>query len=272
MVNILIGYILDGKALDTKWQQLYKVDENGVAIEVIYFDMQKNLVLDSDEKVLFQSNGEKVDVENDWGHRGGTYTYAFKGYLGAGTTIVTNRRIIHYRIPDPLMTGMDYSDPLGGIISGTGPVLKSKEAKKRGMLEFCELSYNNIVGITSFNSDSAIQYYSLTNWERHNYRIFSSGANLIEKQIYEAVVECLKTREIRRVEGKKHLSIIYGELGSIHIKLFWKRDDLIKKANKYRNRKKYDKAIVQYQKILEIFPNDENTKRKIETLSKNKGD
>ena len=50
------------------------------------------------------------------------------------------------------------------------------------------------------------------------------------------------------------------------IKKHWKRDDLIKKAKKYEKKAKFEKAIVQYKKMLEIFPDDGETKNKIEEL------
>lgn len=260
-----IGYLKNGYLLDQHWSVVRK-GEIGKEEPIRIIDDHSRLIFNNEEKRLLHIDKMKMDIYNGWGARHSTITYAFKGYLGAGETVVTNQRILHFRKIDPVMTAMDYSDPFGGLITGTGPVLKAMEAKKRGMFEFCELPLHEIAAITSFNSGSSIKYATFLKWKLHDTRIYDEGhSNPWEREIFNVVQDCLKQKEMKRFEGK-HLTITYSEM-AVHVKNYWKRDDLIEKAHKYINKGKFDKAIQQLNKVLEIFPNDEDTKKWIVQLS-----
>jgi len=80
----------------------------------------------------------------------------------------------------------------------------------------------------------------------------------------------LRSREIKK-SNKKESEFYYVDPPFFDdIKKHWKRDDLLKKASRYEHWGKYKKALAQYQKILELFPDDESTRKKVDQLSRAK--
>ena len=256
---MLIGYIENGKAMDKMCEPFFQEIGENVVTEINIFDEENNLILEDDEKILLERKDDKFDVENDWRSRGGTSSYAFEGNLYAGTTIITNKRILHYRVPDPNWAGAGKPH-----VMGIPDALLAREAKKRGMYEFFQTSLSDVVKV--YISAKGPRYYILSGMDR--FRIDSNKKNPEE---FVLVEEYLKPREIERKVTKKITEIYYVEPSFFtDIKKHWKRDDLLKKGAKFVKRKKYDKALIQYQQILEIFPDDESTKKKIDILSKAK--
>ncbi len=263
MIDTLVGYIENGKALDKMWKPFFREIREGVVTEIKIFDEDNNLMLEEDEQIIMQVDNDKVDIIDDWKARGRCYEFVFKGYLGKGITIITNKRMVHYRTPDPVMAGMDHFGP-GGLPAAISDPIKAKSAKQRGMYEFCEISFDEIVRIVLYLHSQTVEYYIMSNWIR--YKISNDNMSW---DIFKIVEDKLKNKELERESVHKVITNVnYIDSDRLVIKKHWKRDDLIKKANKYRNRKKYDKAIIQYQKILEIFPADGDTKKKLEELSR----
>ncbi len=263
MVNTLIGYIENGKALDKMWKPILREIREGIVTEIKIFDEDNNLILEADEKILLERKDDKFDVKNDWRSRGGTFTYAFEGNLYAGTTIITNKRILHYRVPDPNWAGAGKPH-----LMGIPDVLLAREAKKSGMFEFCQMNLSDIVKVMMYKNRGP-EYYFFSEFKR-----YSAHSNKKKNVDDFAFVEpVLHPREVERkiIKDGFRTEIYYVDPNFLDIKNHWKRDDQLKKAKKYEKKQKHEKAISQYQKILELFPNDEGTKRKIETLSKNKG-
>ncbi len=265
---MLIGYILEGKALDDQWNPIInRVSDDGSIIGIRFFNEFGRFILDEDEKILVEIQDDKVTIEDDW--KGnlwrGSPHYIFKGYLAKGKTIVTNTRLFHFRTPDPFMSWGENANILGmptAIIQG----VKAKKAKDIGLMEFCEMSYNEIVKIRIY--PVSITYDVLFNWKRYNIYTNEHKNDYI---LFKIIEKNLQSKEIKRTTEKNITTICYLDPKELDLSQHWKRDDQLKKAKKYEKREKYEKAIVQYQKILELFPDDGGTKRKIENLSKNKG-
>ncbi|MCK4757778.1 MAG: hypothetical protein KAS67_04950 [Thermoplasmata archaeon] len=257
---MLIGYIENGKAMDKMCEPFFQEIGENVVTEINIFDEENNLILEDDEKILLERKDDKFDVKNDWRPRQGVFNYSFEGHLYAGTTIITNKRILHYRVPDPNWAGAGKSH-----VMGIPDALLAREAKKLGMYEFCQINLSDIVKML-VNKKYGTEYYIFSEFKR--YVAFSNEkANVEEFSLLEPV---LHSREIERNNIKDGFTIeIYYVEPSFFtdIKKHWKRDDLLKKGAKFVKKKKYDKALIQYQQILEIFPNDEESKKIISELS-----
>ena len=139
-------------------------------------------------------------------------------------------------------------------------------SKKEGMREYCEVPYNEICAILLYGATdeqtNSIDYWGFSNWER-----FKLENREQQWETFKIIEGCIKFNLLEKNrKGSITTQINYIESEKLIIKKHWKRDKILKRANIYEKEKWYDKAIKQYQKILTIFPDDEVTKEKIESL------
>ena len=264
---MLTGYIQNGVVLDNNWKPKAFSHKEGLPQYKRFFDGTGNFLLAKDESLLFTAGGIKVDIFDDWASSSSRNVgkFVFKGYRGAGYVFVTNKRIFHYRKMDSLKAGLDHAGTAGIPGAITDSIL-AKRGEQLGIFEYCEISLDILVELLLVDVASGkIGYYFLSNWDR--YKVIFDGNVQARIQMFQVIEKAFRERELRRYNNGPAVSISYSKRGEVHMKHFWKRDDLIKKALRYEKKGKIEKAIVQYKKILEIFPDDEDTKNKIKQLS-----
>jgi tetratricopeptide (TPR) repeat protein len=265
--NVLIGYMQNGIVLGNDWKPKAFNYKEGLPQFRRLFNEKGNLILGTDETLLYSTGGVKVDVFDDWAPSSvrNTGKYIFKGYRGAGSIYITNKRIFHFREMDPLQAGLDHSGT-GGLPGAILDPMLARRGRELGIVEFCEISLDILVDIIIEELQSGkIAYYFISDWKR--YRVLLYGSPEIRIYIFQIIEKTLKDKEFRRYKDGPADSISYAKIGEVHMKFFWMREDIIKKAEKYEKKGKIEKAIIQYNKILEIFPEDESTKAKITQLS-----
>ena len=255
---MIYGYIKYGSVYD----QRHNKELHGIG----YFDSKNEFILEPNENTLHYTPFDTVHIKNDWKSRIVTYPYPFNGYCGDGTTVITNKRIFHYRMPNPDKTSVNSTSGqyLSDLAKSERNYKAAKELLAAGGLEFCEVRLDEIVQSYYYPDQKVGGGFDLVS-ERQRFHLTTSENSW---KLFELVTEVKKAQEVHRVRSsKKEARIQYIDPLKLDSKLQAKRDSLLAKAYKYESKGKKDKALVQYNKILELMPSDEETRKKVEELS-----
>lgn len=154
---MIIGYIRkDGFAFDQKGRQI--IIDKGKDGKPIF-----HRVLSDDGKVIFEKGEEllygedtNLFVSNKWSDW--FLTNYWEGNLGSGPILITNKRLIHYRDPDPNKTLESMGETSTLLALGKmADAGKAARAKKRGNKDFCEFSFSDIIKIEIFNKCQSVR-------------------------------------------------------------------------------------------------------------------
>lgn len=188
---MIIGYIgPDGLAYNKKWKLIVvPLSKSGPPKIKRVLEADKTLSLTQGEIILYIEEGV-LGIQDNWRTHG--YTPLWDGIIGAGPLFITNMRIVHYREPKPGKY-IEYSGATLSLPDAIGDALSAKGAKGKGMKEYCEIPFHEIVKIEILHKGVIKTLDCLDGvFDNQRFRVH------VQKRHTPFIEQTLKNRELKR--------------------------------------------------------------------------
>lgn len=250
-----IGYIgPDGVAFDQKGKPwiLGKDKWNKPMLRRV-LSSKKEVILDKGEYNLTSHNLTGLYIKDKW--KDTFFNFLWEATLGSGPAIVTNKRIMHYRDPDPRKR-------LESIFDGSSTfqvpnkVAQARTAGRRlerGIKEYCEVSFSEIARIDIVHDEEKPSYINIIS-DNQKYQI------TLIPELVESVKNTLDKYSVSSEvigSGKKKRTVTwYTKPEDVDDKKLKQRRKLREKALKHLSDGQIKKGAELMEEVVSIRPNE----------------